>query len=349
MVMELVDETDLAARLSLGPLEPADAAVLGAQVAAALDFLHARGTVHGAVRPDNILLGRDVIGTDVVPRARLTSFSAAAPGDVGPGADIAALGAALRSALGDEVPLTARPAPWPGLLAAMSGPEGQRPSAAQVRRLLVGAVPHNRPSALAVAMAPSALGLAAGAGDVALADGGDGRPAGSSRRLGGAALAGAAAALAAVAATVVVLLAHGPSTASPAGGIGSSAAPAAVAVPTSAAPVAPFVAVTANHPVRGAQPLPTTTASSAKASASSAPAPAAPSCLLGIVPIGDTSSVPAAPAGSADPSGGPTGSPVATETAPGAGQTSGPGTDPSGTATGTSAPHLVAPGGSPTG
>ena len=60
VVMELVDGPDLAARLSLGPLEPADAAVLGAQIAAALDFLHARGTVHGAVRPDNILLGRDV-------------------------------------------------------------------------------------------------------------------------------------------------------------------------------------------------------------------------------------------------------------------------------------------------
>ena len=56
LVMELVDGRDLRDTLRLGPLGPADAARLLADLAEALHVIHERGIVHRDVKPANVLL-----------------------------------------------------------------------------------------------------------------------------------------------------------------------------------------------------------------------------------------------------------------------------------------------------
>lgn len=58
LVMELIDGETLAARLAAGPLAPAEALRVGAQVAEALDFAHRRGIVHRDLKPGNVMLTR---------------------------------------------------------------------------------------------------------------------------------------------------------------------------------------------------------------------------------------------------------------------------------------------------
>ena len=75
LVMELVVGQDLAVRLRDGPLPEPQVRAVGAQIADALAFVHARGMVHRDVKPANILLGQDDTETDPgAIRARLSDF-----------------------------------------------------------------------------------------------------------------------------------------------------------------------------------------------------------------------------------------------------------------------------------
>jgi serine/threonine-protein kinase len=88
LVMDLVHGGNLRGFLDeRGTLPPAEAATLLAQVAEGLAAAHARSVVHRDLKPDNVLVDRDLDGS---PRVRLTDFGIArildAPGMTTPGA-----------------------------------------------------------------------------------------------------------------------------------------------------------------------------------------------------------------------------------------------------------------------
>ena len=182
LVMELVHGPSLAARIAEAPLPPDEAAEIAGQLADALGYVHSQDMVHRDIKPANILLGVDGVSGDAAVRARLSDFGIvrllgserltsvdfmvgtatylapeqARGADVGPAADVYALGLVLLEALtgvrayrGSVLDaVTARlerspeipehfPAPWPGLLQAMTAMEPElRPSAADVGRTL---------------------------------------------------------------------------------------------------------------------------------------------------------------------------------------------------------------------
>ena len=70
LAMELVDGETLRERLALGPLSVIEARDVFIQVARALVAAHDKGVIHGDVKPENILLGRD-------GRTRLADFGLA--------------------------------------------------------------------------------------------------------------------------------------------------------------------------------------------------------------------------------------------------------------------------------
>jgi serine/threonine protein kinase len=238
LALELVPGADLATRLHDGPLPEPEVRALGMQVADGLAYAHARGIVHRDVKPANILLGSD--GPDDGVRARLSDFgtvrlldgarmtaadltlgtaSYLAPeqargADVGPEADVYALGLVLIEALtgrrcfagAPHEVLAARlttspvvpdglPEPWPALLTAMTAADpAARPTAAQVvTALRTGAPPtlpsgvlpvaaragraHRRGAAVWFALAAAAcVGLLAGAGILVSGNGHDSTP-----------------------------------------------------------------------------------------------------------------------------------------------------------------------------
>jgi len=175
LVMELVEGPTLATEIRRGPMPTARVAQLGAQLADALGYVHARGVVHRDVKPGNVLLDGD-------GRARLADFGIArlldetamtstgttlgtaaymAPEQlrhhrVGRPADVWSLGMVLLECLvgrrlfeGSPAAVVARrlaapvvvpadlPAPWRMLLRAMLDDDpGARPSATHAAELL---------------------------------------------------------------------------------------------------------------------------------------------------------------------------------------------------------------------
>ena len=133
LIMELVQGADLHRYLSArGPLEPALAATLIAQVCDALAVVHAAGVIHRDLKPSNILLDT----SRPVPVARLTDFGIAWADDAvslttsdavvgtpayfapevvtgqrgGPAADMYAAGTSLYELLAGRAPFAGGPA-----------------------------------------------------------------------------------------------------------------------------------------------------------------------------------------------------------------------------------------------
>lgn len=71
LVLEYVEGDDLRSRMQVGPIAAADALSWITQLFDALDALHRAGLVHGDIKPENIILGRDRIRLVDFGRARL--------------------------------------------------------------------------------------------------------------------------------------------------------------------------------------------------------------------------------------------------------------------------------------
>ena len=83
IVMELVDGPDLRTRLSDDPLTPLDAAVMGADLAEALHYVHEQGIIHRDVKPANVIVPDEERPSPAVPgleSAHVPARSSAAAG-----------------------------------------------------------------------------------------------------------------------------------------------------------------------------------------------------------------------------------------------------------------------------
>ncbi|WP_448811590.1 serine/threonine-protein kinase [Agromyces bauzanensis] len=184
LVMELVDGRDLREALKLGPLGPADAAGMLADLAEALHVIHERGIVHRDVKPANVLLepahlpGRswnaklaDFGIARLIDDARLTrtGLLVGTPGYLspeqvtgvapGPAADVYSLGLLVLEARTGETAF-----PGPAVEAASARlvrdpdiPEWLGPDWVALLRAMTAREPDDRPSALDVAVAAPTL------------------------------------------------------------------------------------------------------------------------------------------------------------------------------------------------
>jgi len=180
LVLDLVDGEDLRRRLRRdGPVPPAVAAHICAQVADTLSYLHGRGIVHGDVKPGNVLVPADggpvrladfgiarkidcerARATHATPEYVAPEVVAGAPPS--PASDVYALGIALFELLTGRSPYrggpptqvigrhaTCRPVPPPGLPAVawpliedcLSPEAGRRPDAKLLAARLRGVEP----------------------------------------------------------------------------------------------------------------------------------------------------------------------------------------------------------------